>query len=431
MAIDDRASASALSAPIALVMSRFPAVTETFILRELIELERGGVQVELAPLLRDRVSTLHPEAEEWDRRALYTPFLSGAIALQNLRVLLAAPGPYLGTLFTLLWDARGSLNALLGTLGIFPKSVYNGQRLRERGVRHVHAHYATHPASSAYIMKRVHLPEQRALPYSLTIHAHDIFVSGAGLERKLVAADFVRCISRFNVDYLLERFPQRLREEQFRVIHCGIEPERYLHRPAPGAPGDERSAVLLSIAAHRPYKGLTHLIEAVRRLRAADLDVRCDVIGEGYLRPQLEQQIAQAELGDAFRLLGTRTQEEVAEALSSCDLFVLPSIVAPDGQMEGIPVVLMEALAAGVPTISTRISGIPELVIDGKTGFLVEPAQPAALVTAVEHVLDDYAGAKRLAANGARLVREEFEIRENVRRLCEEFRAALSEGEKA
>lgn len=424
-------TASKPRGPIAVVMSRFPAVTETFILRELVELERQGVQVEIAPLLRDQVPTLHPDAADWDRRALYTPFLNGSILAANLRVLSAAPWSYLSTLCALMWEARSSLNAFVGTLGIWPKSVYNGQRLRERGITHVHAHFATHPATAAYIMKVVYSPDQQDLPYSLTIHAHDIFVSGAGLSRKLAAADFVRCISRFNVDYLLERFPDSLREEQFRVIHCGIEPERYLHRPAAGAPGEERTAVLLSIAAHRPYKGLTHLIEAVRRLRAADLDVRCDVIGEGYLRPQLEQQIAQAELGDAFRLLGTCTQEQVAHALASCDVFVLPSMVAPDGQMEGIPVVLMEALAAGVPSISTRTSGIPELVIDGKTGFLVEPARPDALVAAVERVLDDYAGAKRLAANGARLVREEFEIRENVRRLCDEFRTSLAEGAEA
>jgi glycosyltransferase involved in cell wall biosynthesis len=97
--------------------------------------------------------------------------------------------------------------------------------------------------------------------------------------------------------------------------------------------------------------------------------------------------------------------------------------------MEGIPVVLMEALAAGVPTISTRISGIPELVIDGKTGFLVEPARPEQLVRAVERVLDDYARAKDLAANGTRLVDEEFEIRENVRRLAREIGASLAEGD--
>jgi len=405
-------------------MSRFPAVTETFILRELVEMERLGMRVEIAPLLRDEVSTLHPDAAAWDERALYTPFLDWPMLVSNLRVLARAPGLYLGVLFALLWDARTSLNAFVGTLGIWPKSVFNGQRLRELGVCHVHAHYATHPAACAYIMKRVHLPEQEDLPYSLTIHAHDIFISGAGLPRKLSGAAFVRCISQFNVDWLLERFPNDLSPELFRVIHCGIEPGMYQHSPPPGAAGRDRTAVLLSIAAHRPYKGLTHLIEAVRLLREQGADVRCDVIGDGYLRPVLQRQIDESGLGEAFRLVGTKTQEEVAAAFAACDVFVLPSIVAPDGQMEGIPVSLMEALAACVPTISTRISGIPELVIDGETGFVVEPERPEELASAVGRVLDDYAEACALARAGSRLVASEFEIVENVRRLSAEIAAS-------
>ena len=414
-------TASKPRGPIAVVMSRFPAVTETFILRELVELERQGVQVEIAPLLRDQVPTLHPDAADWDRRALYTPFLNGSILAANLRVLSAAPWSYLSTLCALMWEARSSLNAFVGTLGIWPKSVYNGQRLRERGITHVHAHYATHPATAAYIMKLVHGPDQQELPYSLTIHAHDIFVHAAGLGRKLAGAEFVRCISRFNVDWLLERLPGEVSEEMFRVIHCGIEPGRYTHEPPAGTPGRDRRARLLSIAALRPYKGVTHLIEAVQRMNERGMDVECDVIGDGYLRPRLQKEIEEAGLLDRFRLVGTKTQEEVALAVAACDVFVLPSVVADDGQMEGIPVVLMESLAAGVPTISTRISGIPELVIDGETGFVVEPGQPDALVDAVRRVLDDYASAAALARNGSRLVESEFELSENVRRLAGEI----------
>jgi glycosyltransferase involved in cell wall biosynthesis len=419
----ERTAPVELPGPVAVVMSRFPAVTETFILRELVELEKQGANVVLVPLLRDEVSVLHPEAEPWDRRALYTGFIGARMLRSNLAVLMRAPLRWLSTLLALAWESRTSWNALSGLLGIYLKSVYNGQRVRALGVRHIHAHYATHPAAAAYIMSRVHTRDQADLPYSLTLHAHDIFISRAGLGRKLAAASFVRCISRFNVDYLLERFSHvpGVNEQLFRVIHCGIEPHLYRHDPPPGAPGRERPARALCIAAHRPYKGLRYLIDAFGLLRDRGVDAVLDVIGEGHLRPELEQQIRDLDLESSVKLVGTRTQQEVAEAFESTDMFVMGSIVAPDGQMEGIPVSLMEALSAGVPTIATRISGIPELVIPGETGFLVEPERPDELADAVQQVLADYASARALAARGSELVESEFEIQENVTRLMKEM----------
>ena len=410
--------------PIAVVMSRFPVVTETFILRELVELERIGVRVVLVPLLEHRVGTLHPQARPWVDRALYSPFLNLPIMWANLKVLLRRPLHYLGTLLSLLWEASGSWNAFVGVIGIFPKSVWNGARIRALGVRHIHAHYATHPAAAAYIMSRVHTSSEPELSYSVTVHAHDILLTLAGLRRKLTAANFVRSVSEFNVQYLLDHLgdgSEPLSRKQFRVIHCGIDPQRYSHEPLPGVAGRDRPALLLCVAAHRPYKGLTYLIEAVQLLRREGRNVECDVIGEGILRPQLEAQIRDAALGEYFRLLGTRSEDGVAEALRSCDLFVLPSVVADDGQMEGIPVALMEPLAAGVPVVATKISGIPELVRDGETGTLVSPRDPVAIASAISRILDDPESARRMSDAGRRLVEAEFEIQDCVRRLVAEM----------
>ncbi len=407
---------------VAVLMSRFPAVTETFILRELVELERQGAPVELAPLLRDRVSVLHADAALWDRRAHYTPFLDGPIVRANLAMLWRAPRRYLGTLLRLLRASLGSANALVGLIGIFPKSVYLGRLLRRRGVAHVHAHYATHPAAAAYVIAHVRTDDEPELPYSVTVHAHDLFVTQSGLALKLGAARFVRCISRFNADFLVRALAargERIERERLCVLHCGIPPDRYAHRPRAGTPGRERPARLLCIASHRPYKGLSVLIDAVGLLRGRGVDVSCEVIGEGVLRPQLEAQIGARALDAHVRLVGTKSEREVAEALAESDVFVLPSIVAPDGQMEGIPIVLMEALAAGLPTISTSLSGIPELVIDRETGFLVAPGDAAALADAVERALADYPAALRLAASGRELVRREYELGAIVRSLRE------------
>jgi colanic acid/amylovoran biosynthesis glycosyltransferase len=412
-------------------MSRFPAVTETFILRELVELERQGARIELAPLLRDQVSVLHPDAALWDRRAHYTPFLDAAIARANLSMLWRAPRRYLGTLARLLRSSLGSANALVGLIGIFPKAVYLGRLLRRCGVGHVHAHYATHPAAAAYVIAHVRADDEPELPYSVTVHAHDLFVTQSGLALKLGGARFVRCISRFNADFLLRVLAargERIERERICVLHCGIHPERYVHRPRAGVPGRERPARLLCIASHRPYKGLSVLIEAVSLLRGRGVEVSCELIGEGVLRPQLEAQIRASGLDAHVRLVGTKSELEVAHALAESDVFVLPSVVAPDGQMEGIPIVLMEALAAGLPTISTSLSGIPELVIDQKTGFLVAPGDAAALAGAVERALADYPAAQRLAENGRELVRREYELGAIVRSLLERCAAEAAHG---
>src|SRR5262249_12474811 len=155
-------------------------------------------------------------------------------------------------------------------------------RLREMGVKHVHAHFATHPATAAYVMSVVRKRGQEILPYSVVMHAHDIFLHQAALARKLAGARWVRSISQYNIDWLFEHMPLggwELPREKFKVIHCGIELERYGQDPVRHVRTPGKAAQLLSIAAHRPYKGLTFLIEAVRLLRARGVDVECDVIG--------------------------------------------------------------------------------------------------------------------------------------------------------
>lgn len=390
-----------LLAPVAVVLSRFPLVTETFVLRELVEMRRQGVPVVLVPLLREEPATVHDAARPWIDRALYTPFLDAASLLALLRALARRPGTILGAA----WRARGDRNALAGLAGILPKSARNARTLRALGVRHVHAQFATHPAMSAFLMARL----GRGLSWSVTVHAHDLFVSQAGLRAKLEAAKFVRCISEFNARWLEERVG--LPRARCRVIHCGIDPGRHARDPEPGLPGRERPARLLSVAALKEYKGLTHLVEAVRLLEQGGVRATCDVIGGGPLRPGLEAQAAAAGLSDRVRFVGTRTEAEVAAALARCDVFVLPSVIAADGQMEGIPVALMEALAARLPVVTTRLSGIPELVRDGETGWLVPPGDAAALAAAVRDALERPDEARRRGERGRELVEREFEIR--------------------
>ncbi|MFP3941976.1 MAG: glycosyltransferase, partial [Thermoanaerobaculia bacterium] len=485
---------------VAVLVSRFPKVTETFILREVVEMERQGRPVLLAALFRERPPVVHPEARAWLGRVVFAPWRSLRLWTANLRALARRPGRYLGTLARLAAGTVRDPGFLLRSVVLFPKAVYLAERFADAGVAHVHVHFATHPATVAWVVERF-----TGIPYSVTVHAHDLFVRRAFLEPKLVRARFVRSISAFNKRFLGRRYPGI--EESVAVVHVGVDPGRYGagRRQAPplhatqgvvtegdgpqadrgtdpegkgphagrgtvpegkglqadrgtGTEGDGplavrgpaaesgagRSLRLLTVAALEPYKGVPVLIEAAERLRRrsatrGDPDVPgapppdaawsglegrprdfiWDVVGEGGMRRRLEDEIRRRGLDGTVRLVGVVPEEEVARRLEEADLFVLPSVVAPDGQMEGIPVALMEALAAGVPVVASDLSGVPELVEDGRTGLLVPPGDAAALATAVERLVRDPELAARLAAAGREWVERAFRLDDTVGRLGE------------
>jgi glycosyltransferase involved in cell wall biosynthesis len=407
------------------VLSRFPVVTQTFILRELIELERQGVPVVLVSLTRGRDEVVHPLARPWLERAIYPRPLGWAVSIENLRVLFRSPGCYLSTLFALVVAMAWRPGKLVGALWVFPTAVWVGRRLRDLEVRHVHAHFASHAAVAAWVASRVHADAGRDLPYSVTVHGSDLFLDQTGLGLLLGQAAFVRTISDYNRNFLLERVggPEGLEPGSVRVIHCGVDPKRYTHSPRSGQPLRDRPARIVSIGALLSNKGIAYLVEAIAFLRSRAFDVECEVVGEGPLRSDLERRIRRAGLSDAVTLLGHRPEEEVARILGSGDLFVLASLVAPGGRREGIPVSLMEAMAAGLPVVATRITGIPELVTDGESGRLVEPGDPDELADAIRELVEQPARAAELGRSGRRKVEAEFSLEGCVRALAAEIAA--------
>lgn len=384
---------------VAVIVSRFPKITETFILREIGEMERQGQPVLLVPILREPAGVAHAEVWPWLRRALFTPLLSPQAAAAMARAAHRDARGLLRLVGLLTRATAADPAMLLRTLALLPKSLDLAERLQAQGIRHIHAHFATHPTTVALIINRL-----TGIDFSFTAHAHDIFVSRALLREKIRRAAFVRVISDFNADYLTARYPAEC-AGKLRVIHVGVDASAYV-RPARIRTGP----LILCVAALRPYKGVDVLIEAMARLRAEGIDVRCDIIGEGPLRAALERRVEQLGLGDRVRLIGALPQEQVRQRLSRATLFVLPSVVQRDGQMEGIPVALMEAMAAWLPVVASRLSGIPELVQDDDTGLLVPPGDAAAIARAVRRLLENPASARQLAARGARRVQREFSL---------------------
>ncbi|MEA4907923.1 MAG: glycosyltransferase family 4 protein [Anaerolineaceae bacterium] len=403
-------------------MSRFPHLPETFILREMVELQTLGWDVHVYPLVVQRQAVVHPEAQQMLANTHPIPYLSPGVAWENLRTFVEHPLRYLSTFLKMVWENRTSPKFLLRAVAIFPKAVAAGRDMQRRGIQHVHAHYATHPALAAWIIYRL-----MGIHYTFTVHAHDIYVERPMLASKLAAANFVVSISAFNREYLAREVGPWVRQK-IRVLHCGVAPERYpgvAPERYPGGTQDTPPAGaplrVLNVGSLQTYKGQRYLIQAVALLRRRGIPVHAVIVGEGELRPELQGLIAENGLSDTVELLGARTQEEVAGLLPEADCYAQPSVVAPSGKMEGIPVALMEALASRLPVVATRISGVPELVRPGVTGLLVEAEDVPGLADALEQIYRDPLAAARRAQAGRELVLSEFNLHHNVRILSQLF----------
>jgi glycosyltransferase involved in cell wall biosynthesis len=397
---------------IAYVMSRFPHLPETFILREMMALERLGWRVELYPLILQRQELVHPEARLWLARAHSVPWLSWQLLRANLREIATHPGRYVSLWGRTFLENFRSPKFLVRALLLFPRAVWMAGSFMSEGIEHIHAHYATHPALVAWLIHRL-----TGIPYSVAVHAHDIYVEKPMLATKLRDAAFIASISEFNREYLVRAVGPWVRDKTT-IVRCGIDPAYYgLSEEA----FDRDRLEILSVGSLQPYKGFSFLIEACAILRERKIPFRCRIIGGGNLRAGLDKSVKEKGLVEIVQLLGPRTQDEVSLLLRTGNCYVQPSIVTSTGKMEGIPVAVMEAMASAVPVIATSLSGLPELVENGRTGWLVPPGDSALLADALCEVYAQPAEARRRAALGRQRVQQEFDLTSNARKLAALF----------
>lgn len=403
---------------VAYLMSRFPRLTETFVLDEILALEARGVRVEVLPLWRESAPLLHPEARAVVERAHFTPHVDGTILWHNLWMLLRRPRRYLGTLLTLLRANRGSLRYLAGALAIFPKAVSFARRIPALGATHVHAHFASHPAAAAFVVGRL-----ADLPWSFTAHGSDLHREQAMLAEKVAEARFVVVISEYNRRFVLDHVGAAA-APKLRVIHCGVDPDRFAPRAArasaDASPG-RSLCELVCVGTLHAVKGQGVLLEACAELARRGVVFRCHLVGDGPDRAALEARARRLGIADRVRFHGARDRDGVRDALAAADVAVAPSVPTRDGRREGIPVVLMEAGASGLPLVASRLSGIPEIVREGETGRLVEPGDVAGLAAALEALARDPAERRRLGAGARAAVERDFRLAHNAGRLQDAF----------
>jgi glycosyltransferase involved in cell wall biosynthesis len=424
---------------VAYIVSRFPKITETFILYEILAMEKQGNQVEIYPLLRARNTAthpegasmlqklverartqedspvlMHPEAVPLVERANYHPFLSWPIFRAHLSYLRRKPGAYLGTLWTLLRANFGSINYFIGALGIFPKALYFAKLMEAAGITHIHAHFANHPAAAAFVIHSV-----TGIPYSFTAHGADLQVDQHMLCEKTAEADTVITISRYNKEFIIDKCGEQARDK-VAVIYCGVDTgvfqPRSINKYHESGPLD-----ILCIGTMYEVKGHMYLLKACRLLQERGIDFECNLVGDGPFKEVLKAQVTQSGLADKIHFRGQQTRTQIAEWLQRADVLSVPSIPTTSGRREGIPVVLMEAMSSSVPVVASDISGIPELVENEVSGLLVPPRDPKAIADAMERLHDDPTLRQRLGQAGRDKVVREFDLYTNAASLSRNF----------
>ncbi|HZE12706.1 MAG TPA: glycosyltransferase family 4 protein [Chthoniobacterales bacterium] len=389
---------------VAYLFERFPSFGQTFCYREVVELERQGTTVHVFSIRRPA----DEPAEDWDRnlveRVCYLPEEKSLVAEVD-RVLKTKSVPDQTRAAVKEWGRQSDFLRLY-------QAIYVGVRLQEKGVRHIHAHFAGMAARTAYWIK-----EFFGIPYSFTAHANDIFAPRdfvVSLAKLIGKAAAVVTVSDYSVRSLRERFPESA--AKIHRVYNGVDLSRFTVTDFGNAPAE-----IISIGRLIEKKGFGDLISACALLRSRGRKFQCIIIGEGPLEESLQAQISAADLKPYVTLTGPQTQIEITKRLAHTTIFALPCTHEAGGGMDNLPTVIMEAMAAGLPVISTPLAGIPEMVENGANGELVPERDPAALALAIEKLLDDPERARRLGERGRQIAQEKFSIEASARLLLELF----------
>lgn len=333
---------------------------------------------------------------------------------------IAAPVLFGGRFFGALWNAltgpRESLIVRLKCLGHLFVACHWARGLRGGPVAGVHSQWihsgGTVAMYGAWLLD---------VPFSFTGHAADLFRERAALWDKIQRAAFIVCISRFHERFFLE---EGARSEQLVLAYCGVDVGHFRPKP-PDATRALRRARLLASGRLVEKKGFVHLIAACQELVARGVDFECVIAGSGPLEETLRQSVDKAGLAERVAITGDPLkQEEIPEFMNGGDVYCLPCVWASDGDVDGLPQMLMEAMACGLPAVSTRLVGIPDLLGDG-AGVMVEPSDACEIADAIQSLLDDPSLAAAFARAGRARVESMFDLKDCLEPLIERFRAQM------
>jgi len=389
---------------IAFLLSQFPETHETFILREFVGMKNAGMDFEIYSLKRCRDAIVHPEAEGFIARTTY-PSMIGPVS--SMQYAVCSPIKFLKAYGVVLRHILNPLNFLKANV-VFVRSLYFARLMKKNNIGHIHAHWATMPTTSAEIISTL-----LDIPFSFTAHAWDIFLSKKqDLKKKIKKAQYIITCTRYNRHYVKGNLGKEL-GEKFIVNYHGLDLEEFqMRKPRP-----REDNLILGIGRLVEQKGFEYLIKACGILKRKAINFHCVIVGDGPWKQGLGDRVLALGLKDNVTFIGSTSQEQIKDLLNKASVFAAPCVVAKNGDRDGIPNVILEAMASGVPVVATNVSGLPEVIVDNQTGLVAQPKDPMTLAKAIEKVLKKDVCVDRLTANARRLIEREFDIRKNAEEL--------------
>lgn len=406
MSVHDRSGAPLR---VGYVLKRYPRYSETFVVNEILAHEAAGVEVTIFALYPPNDS--HFQELISRVRAPVVSLSAEGLRAQELW----------SALVELEREVGGSLPALAAAGGVDGRAAYQSALLalevRRRGLDLLHAHFASIATSIAR-----HAAGLAGVPYTFTAHAKDLFhesVDAGDLAAKVAGAAGIVTVSDFNVAWLRERFTGL--DGRLVRIYNGLPLDEFACDPSPRS-----SRTIVSVGRLVEKKGFDRLIDACGSLAERGVAFDCKIVGEGELEGVLRERIAALGLAERVQLLGARPRGEVIALLRSAALFAGPYTIGEDGNRDGLPTVLVEAMAVGTPCVATAVTGVPELV-DDATGLLVAPDDVPAFAAAIARLLETPELGARLAREGRKRVEERFDLTANARIQREMFERAVAQ----
>jgi glycosyltransferase involved in cell wall biosynthesis len=405
-----------MSVNLGYLISRYPSISHTFILREVRELRRLGFRIEVASINdpdRGREDLTSEEREE----AASTFFIKGSGAVgalrAHLRLLARHPGSYLRGLGFALRLGGGDLRKMAKSLFYFVEAVMVGEWMKALGLHHLHVHFATPAATVGMIVARTY-----PFTFSITVHGPDEFYDAPGylLSEKFANASLLCAIGMYARSQMMKLCDSSM-WEKIEVTPLGVDAN--IFQPRSAKPGSRRFEVIC-VGRLVAAKGQHILLAAVAQLLQSGRKLQLRLVGDGPDRKSLEASARRLGIEESVVFEGAVNQDRIRDLYGTADLFALASFA------EGIPVVLMEAMAMEIPCVATWITGIPELIRDGIDGLLVAPSDVDGLASAIGRLMDDEELRRSLGKAGRKRVIDKYDLGRNVARLAEVYDAYLS-----